>query len=135
MSEIDEIKSKGQLGIGLFIFIYVLVVLISSFKFHGSTLIVNVVIHGVFVIILFICVYFLSEYPIKVLSLSLVICGLDSLRLILLRIFDVLGGGGIGKLISLIIGGGVRLFALWAIWSALVGVRSIMRNQAAQVVD
>lgn len=135
MSEIEEILAKGRLGIGLFIFIYVLVVCVSLFKFHGSTLIVNVVIHGSLALSLFVGLYFLVEHPIKVLSVSLVICGLDSFRLILLRFFDVLNGGGIGKLVPLIVGGGVRLITLWVIWSALIGMRIILSNQGVQSVD
>jgi len=132
MPKIDTLISAGRSGMMFFIFINLLASYFSFIFLHGSELIINVVIHGVLALALAFGVEFLVKYPIKVLTLALVICSLDSFRYVSLKLSFALKNGEVRGYVFLIIMGGLRLIALWAIWISLGGIKSIMRNQVIQ---
>jgi len=135
MRKLDKTISKGRYGIVFFLFLLLGTVALAPFRLNGSVLVLNLFIFGIPSIILFLCACLLARYPIRLLSVSLIICSLHvlwSMYVDLIKLFVV---GGIRYLVLLIIVGGIRLIALWAIWSALVKIKDIMRDQVANSLD
>jgi hypothetical protein len=126
MSEISKIVLKGRIGILVFLSILILKVIIALFKLYGNILIFNIILHGVPAIILLFCVVFLVEHPIRLLSVSLVICTVEILWIAYVNLFKIIQTGGIDNIIYSLIAGGLRLIALWAIWSALSEMKNIV---------
>jgi len=60
------------------------------------------------------------------LSVSLVICTIEILWIAYVNLFKIIQTGGIDNIIYLLIAGGLRLIALWAIWSALSEMKNIV---------
>lgn len=135
MPEISKIVSKGRIGILVFLFIIILKVIIALFRLNGSVLIFNVILHGVPAIMLLFCAFFLVEHPIRLLSVSLVICTIEILWIAYVNIFKIIQTGGIGNIIYLLIAGGLRLIALWAIWSALSEMKNIVEAKCSDTGD
>jgi len=126
MPKISKIVSKGRIGILVILSILILKVIVAPLRLHGSILILNIILHGVPAIILLFCVFFLIKYPIRVLSVSLVICTIEILWIAYVNLFKIIQTGGIDNIIYLLIAGGLRLIALWAIWSALSEMKNIV---------
>ncbi len=126
MPEISKIVLKGRIGILVFLFILILKIIIALFRLYGSMLIFNIILHGVPAIILLFCVFFLVKHPIRLLSVSLVICTIEILWIAYVNLFKIIQTGGIDNIIYLLIAGGLRLIALWAIWSALSEMKNIV---------
>ncbi len=126
MPEINKIVLKGRIGILVFLFILILKIIIALFRLYGSMLIFNIILHGVPAIILLFCVFFLVKHPIRLLSVSLVICTIEILWIAYVNLFKIIQTGGIDNIIYLLIAGGLRLIALWAIWSALSEMKNIV---------
>ncbi len=126
MPEISKIVLKGRIGILVFLFILILKIIIALFRLYGSILIFNIILHGVPAIILLFCVFFLVKHPIRLLSVSLVICTIEILWIAYVNLFKIIQTGGIDNIIYLLIAGGLRLIALWAIWSALSEMKNIV---------
>ena len=129
MPKVDKIISKGRIGILVFLFILILKVIIALFRLNGSILIFNIILHGVPAIILLFCAFFLVEHSIRLLSVSLVICTIEILWIAYVNLFKIIQTGGIGNITYLLIAGGLRLIALWAIWSALSEMKNIVETK------
>ncbi len=126
MPEISKIVLKGRIGILVFLFILILKIIIALFRLYGSILIFNIILYGVPAIILLFCVLFLVKHPIRLLSVSLVICTMEILWIAYVNLFKIIQTGGIDNIIYLLIAGGLRLIALWAMWSALSEMKNIV---------
>jgi len=126
LSSMTDNKSnltKSRYGIAYFFLSFALTTAFTATKVSGSTLILNIIIFGVPTAILLVSLVFLSKKTELSLKLALLAGGINTLWTISYLAARVLDAGSVFNAFRLILDGGIRVLALWAIWSTLRQVK------------
>jgi len=118
---------KGRYGIMFFLLSFSLTAILAPYRVEGGTLILNIVIFGGPGVLLLISLIYLSEKPFFFLTLAMVIGSIDVLWSFYVFTARLVVTGKVDNIYHLIFGGGIRLLALWAIWSTLRQVKRLSR--------
>lgn len=123
MNDIKPSLTKSRYGIAFFFLSFALTTAFASTKVSGNTLILNIVLFGVPATVLLASLVFLSKKTVVSLKLALLAGGVNTLWTIYFLAARVFDTGGVVNAFRLILDGGIRVLALWAIWSTLRQVK------------
>lgn len=122
--------TKGRYGIIFFLLSSFLLAISAPFKLAGGALILNIIIFGGLGILLLISLIYLSKKPVFSLTSAMVIGIGDVLWSLYVFTARFIVTRDADNIYHIILGGGLRLLALWAIWSTLRQVKKQSKSNS-----